>query len=180
MGWGLISYWDVNGYDLRVLHCGNLLCNSGNTSTAVDTTGDVGGYSAIAAGADGFGLVSYYDNTNHDLKVLHCSNPACSSGNTSTSVDTPGDVGLWNAITIGPDGLGLIAYQDLSNHALKVLHCGNLFCNNNNSSATLDAAGDAGQYNSITIGADGLGLISNYDHSNGTLKVIKLSGLGRR
>jgi hypothetical protein len=179
-GLGLISYWDVVALDLRVLHCGNLLCSSGNTSTAVDTGGDVGGYSAIAAGADGLGLVSYYDHTNGDLKVLHCGNPACSSGNTSTSVDTTGDVGLYNSITIGPDGLGLISYQDLTNIDLKVLHCGNLLCSSGNTSTSVDTAGDVGLYTAITIGSDGLGLISNYDHTNGDLKVIKLSGLGRR
>ena len=179
-GMGLISYWDYANLDLKVLHCGNLLCNSGNTSTSVDTAGDVGGYNAIITGADGLGLVSYYDNTHGDLKVLHCGNPQCSSGNTSTSVDTTGDVGLWNSITIGRDGLGLIAYQDLTHHVLKVAHCGNLACSSNNVSVVMDASGDVGQYNSITIGSDGLGLISNYNHSNGSLRVIKLSGLGQR
>jgi hypothetical protein len=44
----------------------------------------------------------------------------------------------------------------------------------------VDTAGDVGEHSSITLGADGLGLISCYDHTNGDLKVIKLSGLGRR
>jgi hypothetical protein len=29
-------------------------------------------------GADGLGLISYYDSGNGDLKVAHCSNRACS------------------------------------------------------------------------------------------------------
>jgi hypothetical protein len=179
-GLGLISYWDFGSYDLKVLHCGNLECNSGNTSTAVDTAGDVGGYNSIIIGADGLGLVAYYDNTNGDLKVLHCGNPECSSGNTSTSVDTTSDVGLWNSITIGPDGLGLISYLDLTNFDLKLVHCGNLLCNSNNTIATIDAAGNVGNDTSITIGMDGQALISTYDHTTGDLKVIKMSGLGRR
>jgi hypothetical protein len=164
-----------------VLHCGNLLCSSGNTSTSVDTAGDVGGYNSIIIGADGFGLVSYYDHTNGDLKVLHCGNPLCNSGNTSTSVDTTGDVGLYNSITIGADGLGLVIYQDITNFDLKALHCGNLQCSSGNIYTSVDTADDVGGVgNSITIGADGLGLISCYDHTSGDLKVIKLSGLGRR
>jgi hypothetical protein len=178
-GLGLISYWDYDNLDLKVLHCSDLACTS-STSTSVDTTGDVGGYNAIITGADGLGLVSYYDNTHGDLKVLHCGNPQCSSGNTSTSVDTTGDVGIWNSITIGPDGLGLISYQDLTNFDLKLLHCGNLLCNRNNTIATIDAAGNVGNETSITIGSDGQALISTYDHTTGDLKVIKMSGLGRR
>jgi preprotein translocase subunit Sec61beta len=179
-GLGLISYWDYGKLDLKVLHCGNLLCSSGNTSTSVDTVGDVGGYNSITIGADGFGLISYFDNTNGDLKVLHCGNPQCNS-NTSTSVDTTGDVGLYNSITIGADGLGLVTYQDITNFDLKVLHCGNQQCISGNTKTSIDTYGDVGGVgNSITIGADGLGLISCYDHTNGDLKVIKLSGLGRR
>jgi hypothetical protein len=42
-----------------------------------DGSGDVGQYSSIAIGADGLGLISYYDATNGDLKVAHCSNLTC-------------------------------------------------------------------------------------------------------
>ena len=179
-GLGLIAYWDIGNLDLKVLHCGNQLCNSGNTITSVDMGGDVGGYSAIITGADGLGLIAYYDNTNGDLKVLHCGNPSCNAGNTTTFVDTNGIVGLYPSITVGPDGLGLISYQDQTNLDLKLLHCGNQSCNAGNASATIDAAGDVGQYSSITIGSDGLALISYYDQSSADLKVIKMSGLGRR
>lgn len=180
-GLGLISYWDFGGLNLMVLHCGNLTCSSGNSTTAVDTTGDVGGYSSITTGADGLGLVSYYDHTNGNLKVAHCGNPTCNNFNTIATIDaSSGDVGLYNSITIGPDGLGLIAYQDYTNTAVKVAHCGNLLLHSNNITATVDLADDVGMNTSITIGADGLALISTYDHTGGDLKVIKLSGLGRR
>jgi hypothetical protein len=34
---------------------------------------------SVTIGADGLGLISYYDVTNGDLKVAHCSDAACSS-----------------------------------------------------------------------------------------------------
>jgi len=171
-GLGLISYYDSTNGDLKVLHCGNVACNSGNTATTVDSAGFVGDYTAITIGADGLGLISYSDAGNVNLKVLHCGNAACNSGNISTTVDSAGDVGRYTSITIGADGLGLISYLDLANGDLKVLHCGNAACNSGNLSTTVDSAGFVGQFTSITIGADGLGLIGYSDAGNGDLKVL--------
>jgi hypothetical protein len=41
----------------------------------------------------------------------------------------------------------------------------------------LDTAGDVGQYTAITIGDDGLGLISYYDATSGDLKVAHCSNV---
>lgn len=42
-----------------------------------DGRGQVGQYNSVTIGWDGFGLISYYDVTNGDLKVTHCSNSFC-------------------------------------------------------------------------------------------------------
>jgi hypothetical protein len=102
-----------------------------NTITSVDTGGDVGVDTSITIGTDGLPVISYYDNTNYDLKVAKCGNSACSSGNTITSVDTGGNVGLYTSITIGTDGLPVISYYDYTNYNLKVAKCANPFCLNN-------------------------------------------------
>jgi hypothetical protein len=104
-------------------------CSSATTST-LDSTDDVGQHTSITIGSDGLGLISYYDYTNRDLKVAHCSNAACSSATTST-LDSTGDVGQYTSITIGPDGLGLIGYYDLTNEDLKAAHCSNVLCTPN-------------------------------------------------
>ena len=49
------------------------------TITPIDTVGDVGYYTSVTIGADGLGLISYYDSTEGDLKVAHCENAFCSS-----------------------------------------------------------------------------------------------------
>ena len=173
-GYGLISYYDATIGSLKVRQCGNAQCNVGGAITVVDGFGDyfAGQHTAITIGADGLGLISYYDLTNTNLKVLHCGNAACNSGNISATVDNTGNVGQYTSITIGPDGLGLISYQDVGNGDLKVLHCGNALCNSGNVSATIDSAGTVGSYSSIAIGADGLGMISYYDATNGHLKAL--------
>ncbi len=72
-------------------------------------------------------------------------------------IDPNRNVGEFNSITIGADGLGLISYLDRDNGDLKVAHCKNITCNHADITR-LDDASDANT--SITIGSDGLGLIS--------------------
>ena len=128
------------------------------TRTTLDSTGDVGSHSSVAIGADGLGLISYYDATNTALKVAHCSNVECTAA-TLTTLDDAGDIGEYTSIAIGGDGLGLISYYDRGNGNLKTAHCTNTLCTAANI-RTVDAApGDVGRYTSIIKGSDGLGLI---------------------
>ena len=168
-GLPVISYSDVTNSDLKVVKCGNAACSSGNTLTTVDSGGDVGSFKSITIGTDGLPVISYSDFTNFDLKVAHCGNAACSSGNTLTTVDSGGDVGSFNSITIGTDGLPVISYRDNTNFALKVAHCGNAACSSGNTLTTVDS----GSFTSITIGTDGLPVISYRDSTNQALKVVK-------
>jgi hypothetical protein len=168
-GLGLISYYDATDGDLKVAHCSNLACTSVTTST-LDIPGSVGLYTSVAIGTDGLGLISYYDDTNDDLKVAHCNNVTCTSA-TVTPLDTFNLVGQYTSVTIGPDGRGLISYHDVITGDLEVAHCSNVACTSA-TLATVDSVGDAiGRYTSVTIGADGLGLISYFDGTNGNLKV---------
>jgi hypothetical protein len=180
-GLPVISYLDRSS-DLKVLHCDTAGCVSGGTSTTVDSLGTVGYHTSITIGADCLPVISYYDYSNSDLKVLHCGNADCSSGNTATTVDSTGDVGSYTSITIGADSLPIISYYDSTNGDLKLLHCGNAACSSGNTAITVDSTGDVGSDSSITIGADGLPIISYYDRTNGDLKVAHmfLKPRGRR
>jgi len=174
-GWGLISYFDNTNGDLKVVHCGNAACDSGNVITTLDSTGIVGINTSVTVGADGLGLISYYDNSNSDLKVVHCGNVACDSGNTITTLDSGGSVGRGSSVAVGADGRGLVSYYDETNGDLKVVHCGNSFCDSGNTITTLDSTGDVGRMTSVTVGEDGLGLISYYTNTNNDLKVAHCS-----
>ena len=50
---------------------------TGFAFTTLDGSGNVGQYSSVTIGTDGLGLISYYDETNGDLKAVHCSNKFC-------------------------------------------------------------------------------------------------------
>jgi len=170
-----ISYYDFSNGALLVLHCGDLSCASGNTRSTVDSAGDAGWYSSLTIGADGMPVVSYHNATSGDLRVAHCDEITCAAGGSLTTVDSSGNVGQYTSITIGADGLPVISYYDLTNGNLKVAHCGNALCDSGNAITTLDSVGITGQYTAITIGADGLPLISYHDYTNGNLKVLHCS-----
>jgi hypothetical protein len=116
------------GADLMVAHCSNAACTAATTARG-DTGGRQGGFTSIAVGTDGFGVVSYQDQTNQDLKVAHCTNAACSAMTQVAVVDQFGNLASEaTSISIGADGLPLISYTDLTTPALKVAHCGDVAC----------------------------------------------------
>ncbi len=141
-------------------------------STTVDSNaGDVGANSSLKIGQDGLPVISYYDNTNGDLKVAQCQTVSCINV-ISTTVDSAGDVGRDSALAIGLDGLPVISYWDYTNRDLKMVRCQTLSCISV-IRITVDSFGDVGGFNSLAIGSDGLQVISYYDNTNGDLKVAK-------
>ena len=127
--------------------------------TTLDSTGDVGKFSAIAIGAGGRPVISYFDATNFQLKVARCLEPTCASGAVAQIVDSAGNVGQFTSIAIGGDGLPVVSYYDAGNLDLKVAHCDNADCSA--STVRLVAgAGDTGEFSSIAKAADGLPVIA--------------------
>jgi hypothetical protein len=161
------------GQVVRVGPAGWICGSLPTTITTADSFGNVGWFVAIAIGTDGLPVVSYYDNTNRDLKVAKCVNAACTGSATITIVDSVGFVGLYTSIAIGSDGLPAVSYYDGTNGSLKVAKCANAACTGSATITTVDIGGDVGQYTSIAIGTDGLPVVSYYDFSNGRLKVAK-------
>ena len=172
-GYPVIAHHDVSNGDLKVHKCGNAACTAGNVITVVDSTGSVGEHTSIGIGADGLPVVSYYDATNANLKVLKCGNAACSAGNVATAVDSTGSVGQHTSLAIGTDGLPVVSYYDATNQDLKVAKCGNAACSAGNVLAAVDAINSVGQYTSIALGGDGFPVVSYYSITNGDLKVAK-------
>jgi hypothetical protein len=122
-----VSYWDSTNFAPKVAHCSNVAC-FGATSIAIDTL--TGQNSSITIGSDGLPVISYQGASN-SLKVVHCGNVTCTSGpGTGTNIETVDSLGSSSrtSITIGSDGLPLIAYYDSTNNDLRVAHCSNPLC----------------------------------------------------
>lgn len=172
-GHPVISYYDGTNVDLKVAVCANPACTGTPTITTVDSVGDVGAYSSIAIGTDGHPVISYYDSTNHALKVAVCANSTCTGTPTITAVDSVGLVSNEStALAIGPDGRPVIGYSvGTPDNDLKVAVCANAACTGAATITIVDSVGSVGAFPSLAIGVDGRPVISYWDAGNDDLKV---------
>jgi len=76
----VVSY--IANDKLKILHCNDINCSGGDESIiAVDDANPQANISGTSLQLDSLGnpVVSYYDDLNDDLKVLHCDDPNCDS-----------------------------------------------------------------------------------------------------
>lgn len=183
-GYPVVSHINNTTKDLKVLHCGNIDCSSGNTSTSVDTTVNANGTS-LAIGSDGFPVIAY-SGLDYIMYVAKCGNAACSSGNTLTAVDSTVTQNLYApSIAIGADTYPVISYAKLVSVSpyilveFYILHCGNTSCSSGNTITTIKTTsgenGFFGQYNAITKGSDGypVAVFNSYVGSVYSIQVVK-------
>ena len=170
----VMSYWDLSNNSLKVAKCNDPDCSGGDeTITTVDSSARVGLYTSIAISTDGNPVISYYDETNKDLKVAKCNDPAC-SGNDETIavVDATNDVGSETSIAIGNDGYPVISYADSTNDVLKVAKCNDPACTGGGE--ILSTVASSGYVtNAIAISNDGNPVIAFYVWPGSDLYVVK-------
>jgi len=190
----VMTYVDAGDHTLRVVVCGNALCDSAQaaaTYTTVAVIGDNGeGYgTSVAVGVDGRPVIAFRNGDRGALTVAHCGDPRCEDPGaiTITEIDPGADVsavgvdnGGWSSITIGADGLPIIAYHDAARGALKIAHCEDGSCTTA-TIAVLDRGGSAtdaagvGTDTQIAIGPDGLPVVAFRDAAEKALKIARCS-----
>lgn len=109
----LVAAYDTATADLVISDCtwNSPQCAFGFRERVLDSTGDVGQFSAMTInGSTDQALISYYDAGNGDLKLYVCTNAACSTGQ-SLVVDAGGDRGRHSAVAFSGGALW-IAYDD--------------------------------------------------------------------
>ena len=173
-GYPVISCYDVYGGGLGVTKCSTVSCSS--SSNTVSVAFGAGYYSSITIGIDGYPVISSGDSAARFLYVTKCSDHSCSSTPSTTTVDNSGNAGEYSSITIGHDGLPIVAYMDRSAGAsdadLRVAKCLAADCSSS-VIQTLDSTGNTGFYTSITIRPDGLPIISYHYSTSTDLRVAR-------
>jgi hypothetical protein len=158
-----------------VVHCNDANCAGNDESiTTPDTAGDVGQYPSLELDAAGFPVVSYRDITNGDLKVLHCNDANCAGGGESiTSPDTGGSVGLSSSMELAAGALPVVSYYDETNSGLKLMRCNDVNCAGANERIeSTDVPGTSGEGPSLELDEAGNPVVAYYDSAGSELRVL--------
>ena len=118
----MISYYDANNGDVKLLHCGDTNCSAGNSVVVVDEGGFSG--TSLGLGLGGEPLVSYEGNFDRPLRVMDCANPNCTAG--TSTVAAP--AGREPSLALDSDGRPVISYRLSGPEDLGVLHCATTTC----------------------------------------------------
>jgi hypothetical protein len=168
-GFPVVSYRAVpSGSTLKLLHCGNATCTSGNSINTLDTTSDTAYWTSLVLDSSGFPVISYKYTSGGDLKIARCSDANC-AGVTITTPDTT-DAGSYTSIALNSSGFPVVAYYAESK--LKVLRCGNANCTSGNNISVADGTADVGAYTAMVLDSAGFPVVSYQDVTNLNLKVV--------
>jgi hypothetical protein len=159
-GWCMVG---GGACSLTVLHCNDPNCVGGDESiSAVDTPNNPGWYmpdthlTSLALDASGYPVVSYYDQGNNALKVLHCNDPNCVGGD--ESITSPDTQGYGTSLALDAAGNPVVSYYGSA--GLRILHCNDPDCAGGDESLTNPDAGPNAEYTSLALDAAGNPVVS--------------------
>lgn len=150
-----------------------------DTVTTPDSDGDVGAYTSIALDALSHPVVAYNGTSSapgsqEQLRILHCGDLTCASGN---SIEAPAQgtgVDRANSMKL-PAGQPLNAYLDAGANRVKVMHCNDANCNGGNETFNTPvpaAIAVANSQLSMQQDINGNPVVAYYDELNGRLVVV--------
>lgn len=190
----MFDYYVGNGR-LEVAHYvgsgGSGCALSSWTCTFIDGNGssqDIGYDTSLAISPTGTPWISYYDNTNNDLKVARFvgnGGTGCLTGVTTwtcTSIDTTNDVGRYTSIAFDANGNPWISYYYVTGGDLRVAQflggatTGSGCAVNTWTCTNVDTTNNVGWFTSIAFDASGSAWVSYGDSTNGAERIARYLG----
>ncbi len=167
-GYPVVGYvpranWDNPNPSLKLVHCGNANCTSGSWTQTVDNGAIVAQSPSLVLDSVGRPVMAYYDAAKLDLKLVHCGNANCSSGNFTTVVEGYGDVGMSPSLKLDANGKPVIAHYDRDFGTVKLVRCGNINCSSNNVSERVGNTGVSSAIQpslALALDANGLAVVA--------------------
>lgn len=172
----VITYYESVVGDLLLLRCNDPACSGGDDlSVTLDSTGDVGPFSSVALDRSGSPVVSYYDLSNGDLRLMRCNDPGCSGGDdVPVTLDSAGDVGHSNQLVLDASGHPILSYTDVSSQQLRFLRCNDPACSGGDDvPVTLDIGGTIPGAPSLVLDTSGNPVIAHPDYTNGGVRLFR-------
>jgi trimeric autotransporter adhesin len=166
----VVSYHDGSNSDLKLAVCGDATCASTPTIRTLASSGNVGLSTSLQLTAAGHPVVSFYDDTNDDLKVALCLDSTCTAAPIIRTLDSNGTVGTFTSLQLTAAGNPVVSYFDFTNGNLKLAVCLDATCANV-TIRTLDSTGTVGEYTSLQLTATGNAVVSYFDATNTDLKL---------
>ncbi|MCX6878424.1 MAG: SUMF1/EgtB/PvdO family nonheme iron enzyme [Verrucomicrobia bacterium] len=169
-----ISYYDATNGNLKYVHANNPDGAFWAPPVTVDTggTGTVGRFTSLAV-VDGMPAISYFDDTNADLKYVRATDGIGGTWGAPITLDSTGSVGFCTSLEV-VNGKPAISYYDQTNGDLKYVSATDASGTVWGTPMTFDSTGDVGEYNALAV-VNGFPAISYYDTTNGDLKFIAIS-----
>jgi hypothetical protein len=174
-GLPVISYYDASNGDLKLAHCADAACGSASTNIVDGNLAgaDVGQFSSLQLDGHGLPVISYFDSTNHQLKLARCADLDCASASSNAVVTGEGpDYGQFSSLVLDPhDGRPTIAYSDAGADALMMVHCTTDDCSGFQAAVLVDASAGAGL--SMTTDQAGNPVMAYYDTTDAALVIAR-------
>jgi len=162
-GFPIISYYDgTPNLDLKFAISPTLDGSGTWTRFTIDSSGTVGQYPSLTLNVSGFPIISYYDNTNFDLKFAISPTLTGSGTWSNFTIDSVGNVGQYTSLTLDFSGFPIISYYDATNIDLKFAKSPTLDGSGTWTVVTIDSCGNVGFYSSLALNISGIPIIGYY------------------
>lgn len=167
-----ISFYDEGAKDLKFAYCDENCTQSAQwNSLTIDSSDDVGQHTSLAIDDSGAMHITYYDESNKDLRYAYCASGCTSAPNwNTTTIDSNKEVGEYSSIQL-ENGSPRVAYYREKNANLRYATCESSCTNANNwTKSNIDTNGKTGQFSSLFLEDGTKPRVSYYRESSKNLK----------